>query len=440
MRKNKNNIKLNGINAIKKYISDKISTDGTCNNSKCPPNQCCSKNGLCGTGKEYCANINNMKINNGDNAIDNYNKELNDKFDDMSNNNLIYLSNEYYNFCGRDSLTEKIYKCKSNQCCYNNKCGIGYDYCELAEPNNKYHGDNAINNYNINRISTNGICLNKICPDNECCSNDNKCGSGDVFCNKLNNKFNGNKSLQYIYDKNNFVTDFSLNICGINNNQIYKCNPGYCCQENGKCTLDCSNSFINKYDDDIIENITFYINNQSTILKLKISELKNINSKFLNIQENNSYNNYAIRHNNNKIYHNDDVIILINELLNKEYNRNKLNGNNAIIDYINNKKLDTYNNGLFLTSNTNNCYIDHINNVNYKCPDNMFCNYNKNICSDCNNDDNKTIDNIVLTKLDGDDTFLYLFYIFIIILLTITSIIYIDKYNNNIKKLFRNIL
>jgi hypothetical protein len=416
-------IKLNGIKAIEKYINNKILFDGTCKNNKCPDGQCCSNDGLCGYGKEFCSMTNNNKKNNGTNSLEKY-------------------ENELYNnprFCGIDKLTNQIFNCNTNDCCYNNKCGSGFDYCEFAD-SNRFNGGNALENYKKNRISTDGTCHDKICPDDQCCSNTLKCGTGDSYCNNMNSKFNGSKSLQYKYDKNNFLTDLSLNICGIKDNQMYKCNPGYCCLEDGTCSLDCKNSFYNKYDDnDIIENITFYINDKSDILKLKINELKNINSKFLNITEKKSNKNYAIRLSNNKKYYNNDIFDLINELLNKEYTRNKFNGDNAITNYINNKVLNTYNNGDTKISETNNCYIDYLNNINYRCPANTYCNYNSNVCNICNNNKNKTINEVVLNKLDGKkyDLLFFLILLFLIFLsLFLYYFQYTDTYKNNKKFIF----
>ena len=372
---------------------------------KCPPEQCCSKNNICTMNLDHCDldNENLIKLNSTE-AIEKYinNKKLNN-----SNNY------KYNNYCGKDLSTNQIFNCNTNDCCYNNKCGSGYDFCEFSDPNDAHHGKNALENYNKNRISTDGTCNSKICPDGECCSNTNKCGKEDSYCNNMNSKFNGYKSLQYKYDKNNFLTDLSLNICGVKDNQIYKCNPGYCCLENGECSLDCSNSFINKHCNDISENITFFINKNSKILYLKINELKNMNSKFLNITlkiSNKYIKNFAIRHSNKKKYYNDEIFILINELLNKVYIQNKLNGDNAIHDYINKKIVKTYKNGIIKNSKTDNCYIDYNNNVNYKCPPYTYCNYNTNVCNLCEDKTNK------FKKLNGEEYDLFYFVIFFILL------------------------
>jgi hypothetical protein len=418
-------IKLNGIKAIEKYINNKISTDGTCKNTKCPDDQCCSKEGLCGYGKEFCSMLNNNKEKNGENALAKYTNEIDNNVEFRYNNN---------KFCGKDKLSGQIFNCEADECCYNNMCGSGFDFCEFADQNSAFHGTNALENYKKNRISTDGTCHDKICPDDECCSNTYQCGKGDKYCNNMSSKFNGYKSLQYKYDKNNFTTDLSLNICGIKDNQMYRCNPGYCCLEDGTCSLDCSNSLYNKYDNcEAHENIIFYINDKSDILQLKINELKDINSKFLNITEKKSKKNYAIRKSNNKKYYNDEIYELINELLNKEYTRNKLNGDNAIINYINNKVLNTYNNGKNKTSETNNCYIDYKNNVNYRCPPNTFCNYTSNICNICNDKKNKTINGVILKKLDGKRYDL-LFYLLLFFLIIFSLFIYYLK-KNKVKKI-----
>jgi hypothetical protein len=381
---------------------------------KCPPEQCCSKNNVCTINLDHCDLDNEKLIKlNGIKAIENYIN--NKKESDVTKPIVKYNFNNNSNFCGKD-LTDKIFKCDTNDCCYLNKCGTGYEYCEFADPSNNYHGNNALENYNKNRISMDGTCNDKICPDGECCSNTYKCGKGDVYCNNMNSNFNGFKSLQYKYDKNNFVTDFSLNICGVKDNQIYRCNPGYCCLKDGTCALDCSNSFVNIYDNDISENITFFINHNSKILKLRINELKNMNSKFLNITVKTSKLNYAIRHSNKKKYYNDEIFELINELLNKEYTRNKLNGDNAIINYINKKKLNTYINGKIKNSETNNCYIDYKNNVNYRCPPHTYCNNNNNTCNNCDDKPNKTINGVILKKLDGEIYDLIFFILFLILL------------------------
>lgn len=413
-------IKLNGIKAIEKYINNKISTDGTCKNNKCPNDQCCSKDGLCGYGDEFCSLSNNNIENNGKDALDKY------------NNNVDYNLQFKYNvnkFCGRDKTTNQIINCDYNECCNNNKCGTGFDFCEFADHNSPFHGKNAIDNYKKNRISTDGTCNDKICPDDECCSNTYKCGKGDDYCNNMNSKFNGYKSFQYKYDKNNFVTDLSLNTCKIKDNQMYKCNPGYCCLDDGSCSLDCSDNLYNKYDNnyETKETVIFYINNKSDILKLKINELKDINSKFLNIIIKKSKKNYAIRNLNNKKYYNDEVYYLINELLNKEYNRNKLNGDNAIINNINKKILNTYKNGKRKTSKTNNCYIDYKNNINYRCPSNTFCNYKDNKCNICDDIKSKTINGIVLKKLDGKKYNLTLYIIIFYFILFLLLYFYFKK-------------
>jgi hypothetical protein len=397
---NEKTTKLNGIKSIEKYINNKLSTNNNidCTTSlyKCPDEQCCSKEGKCGYGSDFCSVSNNKKENNGTNALEKYNFDHN------------------VDFCGE--LNDKIFKCDTNDCCFRNKCGTGYEYCELADPSNNYHGNNALKNYKKNRVSTDGTCRDKICPSGECCSKDGLCGKGDSYCNNMNSKFNGFKSLQYKYDRNNFVTDSSLNICGIKNNQIYRCNPGYCCLKNGTCSLDCSNSFVNIHDNDISDNITFFINNDSKILQLKINELKDINSKFLNITVKSSTRNYAIRHSNKKKYYNDEIFELINELLNKEYTRNKLNGDNAIINYINKKILNTYENGKIKTSETNNCYVDYKNNVNYRCMPFSHCNYKNNTCNLCNDKTNKTINGKILNNLDGKKHDLIYFILFLILL------------------------
>ena len=376
---------------------------------KCPPEQCCSKNNICTINLDHCDLDNEKLIKlNGIKSIEKYinkKKETNNikKLNDFKINT---------NFCGED-LNNKIFSCNTNDCCHNNECGTGYDFCEFSDPNNIYHGENALENYKKNRISTDGTCNNKICPDGECCSNLYKCGKGEEYCNNMNSKYNGYKSLQYKYDKNNFVTDLSLNICGIKDNQIYRCNPGYCCLENGTCSLDCSNSFVNKYSNDISENITFFINNNSKILLLKINELKNINSEFLNITlkiSNKYIQNYAILHSNKKKYFNDEIFELINELLNKIYTQNKLNGDGAINDYINKKIIKTYKNGIIKNSKTDNCYIDYNNNVNYKCPPYTYCNYNTNVCNLCEDKTNK------FKKLNGEEYNLFYFVIFLIFL------------------------
>lgn len=394
---------------------------------KCLPEHCCSKNNICTIDLNYC-NLEYEKLNG-----------INIKTIDKNINKTNILNN----FCGKDPLTGQIFKCNDDECCYRNKCGTSYDFCEFADVNNIYHGENALDNYKNIRISTDGTCNDKKCPEGECCSKTYKCGKGEEYCNNMNSKFNGFKSFQYKYDRDNFVTDLSLNICGIKDNDIYRCNPGYCCLNDGTCSLDCSNSFINIYDNDIIENITFYINEKSNILKLKINDLKDINSKFLNIIEIKSKQNYAVRSSNNKKYYNDDIFELINELLNKEYNRNKLNGDNAIANYINNKVLNTYNNAKKITSNTNNCYIDYKNNINYKCPPDTYCNYNNNKCSICNDKKNKIINGVILNKLDGYKYDLILFISLILFLIIYLLFYYLKNKNNiknnikkNIKKLF----
>lgn len=418
---NNNSIKLNGLNAIKNYNKNKSSDKNLCIDKKCPDNLCCSKTGVCGSGKEFCGVINNDKEKNGINALENY---KNDLFNKLNNDNL-YISDKSNNFCGKDIITEKIYKCNTNECCYNNKCGSGYDFCEFADDNN-YNGDNALENYNKNRISTDGTCYNKICIDGECCGDNKKCGNGDKYCTDLNNKFNGKNALQYMYDNNNLTTDLSLNICGIKNNKLYKCNPGFCCLKNGNCSLDCSQSLDSNFDNDKIKKITFYVNKNSNVLKLKINELKDLNSKSLNIKvKNTDYINYAIK--DNKIFINTEIFELINNLINYEYNKNKLNGNNAVNNYFNKKKLDTYNKGKFISNN--NCYIDHKNNINYKCPTNKYCNYNNNTCYSCNNVNNKTIDNIKLHKLDGNKSYNYLLFYLIFFIVFIFIIIYFVKKN-----------
>ena len=411
--------KLNGINAMQNYLDDRVSIDNTCINKICPDGLCCSKNGLCGTGKEHCG-ITNVPEKNGTNALENYNK-----LDNIEKNQIIYLSDD---FCGKDIKTDKIYKCNNNKCCFNNKCGIGYDYCEFADPENKYHGTNALENYKKNKISTDNTCFTKICPDGECCSNNNKCGKGDEYCNNFNNKYNGYNSLKYIYDKNNFVTDSSLNICGKDskNNQLYKCNPGYCCLKDGTCSLDCSSSFISNYDDDKIEKITFFVNKQSKILKLKINELKDLHSKFLKIDvKHTSSKNFAIRHSDDKKINEDKIFNFINELLNKEYTRNKFNGDNAINNYINNKKLQTYIKGEFVVSDTNNCYIDSKNNINYRCPTNTYCNYGNNTCYPCN-----IPNDIELKKLHGKKTYKYLLLILVLLFVLLFGMMYFLKIVN----------
>ena len=163
---------------------------------------------------------------------------------------------------------------------------------------------------------------------------------------------------KYFNDKE--ITDNTDNIilskngkCGFNkdDNNIYKCPPEQCCSNN-MCTVDLEqcktinlNGFetIQKYienktilnntdryikdkkDDNIIENIIFYINNNSDLLQLKINKLKNINNKFLNITIKKSKKNYAIRQSNNKIYNNNEIYELINELFVLKTNHNYRN-------------------------------------------------------------------------------------------------------------------
>ena len=388
---------------------------------KCPPEQCCSKNNICTTNLDHCDLDNEKLIKlNGNEAIEKYINKKKEENNIKKSNEFIFNNN---NFCGKNLINNQIFNCDTNDCCYNNKCGSGYDFCEFSDPKNTFHGKNALENYKKNRISTDGTCNNKICPDGECCSNNNKCGKEESYCNNMNSKYNGYKSLQYKYNKNNFVTDLSLNICGIKDNQIYRCNPGYCCLENGNCSLDCSNSFVNNYSNDISENITFFINNNSKILHLKINELKNMNCKFLNINLKISkkyLKNYAIRHSNNKKYYDDEIFVLINELLNKVFTQNKLNGDNAISNYINKKIANTYNNGIIKTSKTNNCYIDYNNNVNYRCPPYTYCNYDNNVCNLCEDKKYK------LKKLNGEQYNLFYFVLFLL-LLSFLVFYYINK-------------
>jgi len=392
---------------------------------KCSPEQCCTKNNICSTNLDHCDLSNEKLIKlNGNEAIIKYINKKKEENNIKKSNEFIFNNN---NFCGKNLINNQIFNCNTNDCCYNNKCGSGYDFCEFSDPKNTFHGENALENYKKNRISTDGTCNNKICPDGECCSNINKCGKEEPYCNNMNSKYNGYKSLQYKYDKNNFVTDLSLNICGVKDNQIYRCNPGYCCLENGNCSLDCSNSFVNNYSNDISENITFFINYDSKILHLKINELKNMNCKFLNITLNISkkyLKNYAIRHSNNKKYYDDEIFVLINELLNKVFTQNKLNGDNAIYNYINKKIANTYNNGIIKTSKTNNCYIDYNNNVNYRCPPYTYCNYNNNVCNLCEDKTNK------LKKLNGEKYNLFYFVLFLL-LLSFLVFYYINKDKKN---------
>lgn len=172
------------------------------------------------------------------------------------------------------------------------------------------------------------------------------------------NNYDNNDNYDYHILNNNVndteITDniiLSKNgICGFNkdDNKIYKCPPEQCCSNN-MCTVDLEqcktinfNGFetIQKYienktilnhtdnkkdntdNTDKIENIIFYINNDSDILQLKINELKNIKNKFFNIIIKKSNKNYAIRQSTNKIYNNNEIYELINELLVFKTNNN----------------------------------------------------------------------------------------------------------------------
>jgi hypothetical protein len=169
----------------------------------------------------------------------------------------------------------------------------------------------------------------------------------------LNNNVNDTE----ITDNTNNIILSKNGICGFNkdDNKIYKCPPEQCCSNN-MCTVDLEkcktinfngfetiqkyienktilnhtdNTNNNKKDNtnntdntDKIENIIFYINNNSDLLKIK--KLKNINNKFLNITIKKSNKNYAIRQSNNKIYNNNEIYELINELLVVKTNHNDI--------------------------------------------------------------------------------------------------------------------
>ena len=143
-----------------KYIFE-TSSDGYCGVNlkydkivKCPENQCCSQKNKCGTGDYFCSNNNkfdfkNFGINNldsnlihGDNALDNYKKELIQKLDNDYKNNLFKIDD---NFCGYNyDIYKKVLKCSGNNCCVNDKCTNDKELCKNADINSKLHGDKFI--------------------------------------------------------------------------------------------------------------------------------------------------------------------------------------------------------------------------------------------------------------------------------------------------------
>lgn len=134
------------------------STDGNCGINlkydkivKCPENQCCSSKNKCGTDDEYCGNkfdfklfkINNLDSNliHGDNALENYKKDVKQKLDNDYKNNSFKIDD---NICGYDYDIKKVLKCSNNNCCVNNKCTNDKEICKNADSNSKLHGDKFI--------------------------------------------------------------------------------------------------------------------------------------------------------------------------------------------------------------------------------------------------------------------------------------------------------
>jgi hypothetical protein len=186
-----------------------------------------------------------------------------------------------------------------------------------------------------------------------------------ILHKEYNNNYDNNNDNYDYHILNNNVNDTEITdniilskngICGFNkdDNKIYKCPPEQCCSNN-MCTVDLEqcktinfngfetiqkyienktilNHTDNKKDNtdniynidniDHSDNIIFYINNDSDILQLKINELKNIKNKFFNIIIKKSNKNYAIRQSKNKIYNNNEIYELINELLVFKTNNN----------------------------------------------------------------------------------------------------------------------
>lgn len=140
-----------------KYVFE-TSSDGNCGINlkydkivKCPENQCCSRQNKCGTSDNYCDNkfnfkdfnINNLDSNlmHGNNALENYKKEVTQKLDNDYKNNSFKTDD---NICGYDYDIKKVLKCSNNNCCVNDKCTNDKEICKNALLNSKLHGDKFI--------------------------------------------------------------------------------------------------------------------------------------------------------------------------------------------------------------------------------------------------------------------------------------------------------
>jgi hypothetical protein len=201
----------------------------------------------------------------------------------------------------KTNTSKKDFVISTDQCYILHK---EYNNNDNNNDNDDYHIlNNNVNDTEITNniiLSKNGVCGfnkddNKIykCPPEQCCSN-NMCTVDLEQCKTIN--FNGFETIQK-YIENKTILNHTDNT---NNNKKDNTN--------------------NTDNTDKIENIIFYINNDSDLLK--INELKNINNKFLNITIKKSNKNYAIRQSKNKIYNNNEIYELINELLVFKINNN----------------------------------------------------------------------------------------------------------------------
>jgi len=143
-----------------------ISTNNKCSrkDGKCPSGKCCSKNGLCGTSKEYCSIENGCQSEFG--QCDNIKISTNDK-------------------CGIEDG-----KCPSGKCCSKyGWCGVTEEHCSIENGCQSEFGQCGNINISTNiKISTNDKCgiENGKCPSGKCCSNYGWCGTTDEYCSLKN--------------------------------------------------------------------------------------------------------------------------------------------------------------------------------------------------------------------------------------------------------------
>lgn len=253
------------------------STDGKCGinfgNTKCPQNQCCSKDGECGRRPSHC--IEKKPVFSGNDSSVLMPSKLQfanfEEIDETTKNNwepteiektlncseiLNQANNESYKADLSDfdiaKLQDKVIiltNCATN----NNRANLlNYAIPTINAENkidsikrflNIYNNIDSVQKFTnptptigsarftpSRVISTNNKCGpnndNTYCPEGKCCSPDGICGSTSEFCKSGNETYHGDNSPSY------------NGLCGTRANGA-KCPDDMCCTTNNQCTTAC---------------------------------------------------------------------------------------------------------------------------------------------------------------------------------------------------------